>query len=1152
MIFLKKAISVLLILATLVGCCTGMFGCGGGDDSDNTYKPGPRENKSAVILDFDTSANVTKNNLTVSSEKIADFNQSAKWSLSSADRTRNKITLSLTETDLSAYREISFWMYNDSDEDVQFTVSFKTGDGEVYTLYGVVTAIENARIKYEVKNMVAHPGWHLYTIPFSETSAYKDLTWQYVVPSEDTAKDFKPIERFDKDNIVSITIDASSKQITRNIDMHISSVTANSQKSGTILGYCELFEHLGNAVVFYEDGNSYLYNQNRYRYSIDQEGGIKTDDNTTLVPIDILAQHRGANITENTKEKVSFTYNGNSYTFEKDQTFNYVGNKNGFKPGLNLTSVATVNGDHLTIPMEIAAEVLGYELHYDQMGLVFFSDIPDMYVPLTDPNYKGAVADDGIKDHQMQELYSLIQVILMEKNTGAEMIEDMNAIYGEDGHSKLMVNQDMFDKLRELVETDPVYASWFDRFESNKGEGTSFYKSKNPFFELSDGYRLLSMSRDVMQVLTDYAFLYKMTDNEAYAEKVLKTMRAVTKFRDNDLTQQPSWHPEHFLDCGEIMYGYGIAYDWCYDYIAKEDPAALKAIEEAAWNMGYGAAMGFGDHIDWWRDSNNLQAAYTKQQEEGLPQWNKFTFTPWYLCADTTWAVIDGSAPYLAKSTNKSQFKFTSYNGTNNWNAVCNGGIGVMALAFANVNAEFRAASEYLLDGISFSLHGSLFESYAPDGGYPEGPGYWGYGTSYSIFLFQSIITATGHDQGLSRVPGFRESFYFISGVTSLEGGHWNYHDAGAGGRVSSSYFFWYSDTSHDTNIGGLRYNDITSGRSGIDKWDLMFYAKDNYNEDVSLKLDYCYSIIGVTTMRSDWTTDAVFCGLHGGANAASHGQLDIGTFILEFGGTRFFIDLGSDEYNLTGYTDGNTVTYFSNPYRYWYYRMRAEGHNTLVINPVYVNTTNTKTSAGSGTGGQKLDNAQGKNYDSLYAANSEVVSFLSGKDSAFSVVDMGCAYREADKAKTAAKENIRGMLLTENRSTVVIQDEITLSSKVSKVYWMGHIIQGAKVKLAEDKKSALIEVEGKVLLVEIVTPYKEGQAGYVDWKFELRMLDYLTETGLQTQAEEYARDGMQKLVATAEGVNKIELAVVCRLLSSGPHGYEWTPIADWQETFID
>ena len=750
----------------------------------------------------------------------------------------------------------------------------------------------------------------------------------------------------------------------------------------------------------------------------------------------------------------------------------------------------------------------------------------------------------------MQEIYAIIQVINLEKNTGAEMIEDMNAIYGEDGHSKLMVNQAMFDRLRELIETDPIYASWFNRFEAGYAEGTSNYKSKNPFFELSDGYRLLAMSRDVMDVLIKYSFLYKMTDNEAYAEKVVKTMRAVVKFKDTDLTQQGSWHPEHNLDCGEICYGMGIAYDWCYDYIAQ-DPDVLETIEKGVWQLGYGAAMGFGDHIDWWRDSTKLQEAFTKQQEQGLPQWNKFTFTPWYLCADTTWAVTDNSQPYTAKSTNKSKFQFTSFNGTNNWNAVCNGGIGVMALAFANVNEEFRAASEYLLDGISFCLHGSLFESYAPDGGYPEGPGYWGYGTSYSIFLFQSIITATGSDQGLTKVPGFRESFYFISGVTSLEGGHWNYHDAGAGGRVSSEYFFWYSDTTGDTNIGGLRYNDIVAGRTGATAWDLMFYANDNYKEDLNLKLDYCYSIIGIATMRSDWTTSAVFCGLHGGANAASHGQIDIGTFIVEFSGTRFFIDLGSDEYNLTGYTDGNTVTYFSNPYRYWYYRMRAEGHNTLVINPVYVNTSNRSTSAGSGTGGQKLDNAQGKNYDQLYAANSEILNFMSGKSSAFTVVDMGCAYREARAQETKATENVRGMLLTENRSTVVIQDEITLSSKATKVYWMGHIIQGAKVKLADDKKSALIEVEGKVLLVEIVTPYQPGDAGYVDWKFELRMLDYLAETGLQTQAEEYARDGMQKLVATAEGCNKIEIAVVCRLLSSGPHGYEWTPIANW-DSFID
>ena len=48
-------------------------------------------------------------------------------------------------------------------------------------------------------------------------------------------------------------------------------------------------------------------------------------------------------------------------------------------------------------------------------------------------------------------------IINLEKNTGAEMIEDMNAIYGEDGHSKLMVNQEMFDALKkQLEEAYPV------------------------------------------------------------------------------------------------------------------------------------------------------------------------------------------------------------------------------------------------------------------------------------------------------------------------------------------------------------------------------------------------------------------------------------------------------------------------------------------------------------------------------------------------------------------------------------------------------------------------------------------------------------------------------------------------------------------------
>jgi hypothetical protein len=526
-----------------------------------------------------------------------------------------------------------------------------------------------------------------------------------------------------------------------------------------------------------------------------------------------------------------------------------------------------------------------------------------------------------------------------------------------------------------------------------------------------------------------------------------------------------------------------------------------------------------------------------------------------------------------------------------------------MALAFANVNTEFRAASEYLIDAVMFNFPCTLYEGYGPDGGYPEGPGYWSYGTTYSIHLIASLVGATGTDYGLTNAPGFRESFYFINGTASVAYGTWNYHDAGVGG-IDGSRFFWFSYQCGDKNIAGVRYNQLNNG-SNPNVWDLMYYAPDLYNTEVTLDLDYCYYGIGVATFHSDWTDSALFCGLHGGANAASHGQLDIGNFILEYGGTRFFMDLGSDEYNLTGYSNGS-VTYFSNPFRYWYYRNKAEGQNTLVINPTRVQTNNTS-NADSGQ-------AQKTNYDSNLAASADVLKFESGKNSALAIIDMGCAYRTLEKYATAfnslalplvykcpncdydtsavcvsnkctgkgnqmvlAEKNgktvfscssntcnatssaecpkcadgtllvqhyngKRGMLVTENRTCVVIQDEMWLDRPATKVMWMGHVPEGAKIEVSEDKKSALIKADGKTLLVQIVVP--EGYTG--NWYFESQAADYLPETGLVMTPGEYNRDGLQKLVCIGENIAEIKLAVVCKLLSGGPHSYTWTDMDEW------
>ena len=92
------------------------------------------------------------------------------------------------------------------------------------------------------------------------------------------------------------------------------------------------------------------------------------------------------------------------------------------------------------------------------------------------------------------------------------------------------------------------------------------------------------------------------------------------------------------------------------------------------------------------------------------------------------------------------------------------------------------------------------------------------------------------------------------------------------------------------------------------------------------LPLDKYFRGAEVAVLRSDWENpQALFVGFKAGDNKANHSHLDLGSFVFDAAGVRWAMDLGADDYNLPGYFGGQ---------RWNYYRLRAEGHNTLVINP--------------------------------------------------------------------------------------------------------------------------------------------------------------------------------------------------------------------------
>ena len=78
------------------------------------------------------------------------------------------------------------------------------------------------------------------------------------------------------------------------------------------------------------------------------------------------------------------------------------------------------------------------------------------------------------------------------------------------------------------------------------------------------------------------------------------------------------------------------------------------------------------------------------------------------------------------------------------------------------------------LDGIPHSL-----VEYMPDGVYPEGSTYWGYGTGFSVITIAMLESAFGRDFGYGDYPGFKESALFRVLCNAPSGWYYNFADCG-------------------------------------------------------------------------------------------------------------------------------------------------------------------------------------------------------------------------------------------------------------------------------------------------------------------------------------------------------------------------------------
>ena len=147
--------------------------------------------------------------------------------------------------------------------------------------------------------------------------------------------------------------------------------------------------------------------------------------------------------------------------------------------------------------------------------------------------------------------------------------------YGADGsrqvldtlrneHPRLMLTDARLRELKERSAQDKLLQRYVKDVLS---DADRLVGARALRYEIPDGLRLLSVSRECLRRVSTLALAYRWTEDQRYMQAALRDLRAVCAFKD--------WNPRHFLDTAEMSTAVGLGYDWLYKSLDQETRKTL-------------------------------------------------------------------------------------------------------------------------------------------------------------------------------------------------------------------------------------------------------------------------------------------------------------------------------------------------------------------------------------------------------------------------------------------------------------------------------------------------------------------------------------------------------------------------------------------------
>lgn len=360
--------------------------------------------------------------------------------------------------------------------------------------------------------------------------------------------------------------------------------------------------------------------------------------------------------------------------------------------------------------------------------------------------------------------------------------------------------------------------------------------------------------------------------------------------------------------------------------------------------------------------------------------------------------------------------------GNNNHNMIVNGGAAMLGVAMMDVYPE---SSAYLvagsLRGVEYSIDG-----YIPDGAWYEGVGYAGLALEFLSQHLCCVEKVFGTCYGLADMEGIDKIAYYFLNMQS-KFGSFGFGDGSGGGVTSEPGCLWLCNYFGDAPAA-TTYKEIV-GLSG-DWRTILWYRPEMLNSKELVPLDAHYESQDVFVTRDTWDRDkqSTFAGLKGGAANHGHAHGDIGKFEFFANGVQWTTESGGLNYNAPDYWNWHGGVGNGPAGKRWqYWGTRGEAHNTLIIDPDSQFEFDPFEKA-------TLYHTQSKPRGSIAIINSTPVH----------------------RGKALSAE--RGMMLVDDRRSLVVRDEVTVA-KPCKVYWNMYTAQDAK--LSDDGKSVVISERG-------------------------------------------------------------------------------------------